>query len=48
MDTTFTEVFSRLKDKKIDRSKKYLLIDIIGLSLCAIIAGAQNFEEIED
>ena len=48
METTFIEVFGRLEDKRIDRTKKHLLLDIIGLSLCALIAGAQNFEEISD
>ncbi len=48
MDKVFVEVFSRLEDQRIDRCKKHDLLDIIGIALCGVIAGAQCFEEIED
>ena len=44
----FIECFGKLKDPRIDRTKKHLLLDIIALSLCAVMAGAQGWEEIED
>jgi predicted transposase YbfD/YdcC len=39
--------FSRLKDPRIERTKKHLLIDIIALTICAVIANADGWEEIE-
>lgn len=48
MDSIFVECFSDLKDPRIERTKKHMLLDIIALSLCGIIAGAQSWEEIED
>jgi predicted transposase YbfD/YdcC len=43
----FIECFGSLEDPRINRTKKHLLIDIIGLTLFAIMAGAQTFDEIE-
>jgi predicted transposase YbfD/YdcC len=44
----FIETFSPLKDPRINRTKKHLLLDIVGLSLFAVLAGAQAYTEIED
>ena len=38
----FVEIFSKLKDPRVDRTRKHLFLDIIGL------AGAQCYTEIED
>src|SRR5262245_55398661 len=43
----FAEHFADLPDPRIDRTKKHLLIDILAISLCATIAGADSFEEVE-
>src|SRR5262245_60882812 len=43
----FAEHFACLPDPRIDRTKKHLLIDILAISLCATIAGADSFEEVE-
>lgn len=43
----FLESFGKIEDPRIDRTKKHLLIDVIGLSLFSIMAGAQTFDEIE-
>jgi predicted transposase YbfD/YdcC len=45
---TFVEIFAPLKDPRVNRTKKHLFLDIIGLSLFAVLAGAQCYTEIED
>jgi predicted transposase YbfD/YdcC len=40
--------FQGLDDPRIDRTKRHLLTDIISLAICAVIAGADGWEEIED
>lgn len=44
----FIEIFSQLKDPRIHRTRKHLFLDIIGLALFAVLAGAQCYTEIED
>jgi predicted transposase YbfD/YdcC len=39
--------FSTLKDPRIDRRKRHQLLDIIAIALCAVIAGADNWQQIE-
>ena len=39
--------FARLPDPRINRRKRHLLTDIIAIALCAVIAGANNFPQIE-
>lgn len=43
----FIECFEELVDKRIERHKKHMLLDIVALVLFAIMSGAQTFEEIE-
>ena len=43
----FIECFGTLKDKRINRTKLHVLLDVVALTLFAIMAGAQTFEEIE-
>lgn len=45
--TTISEHFSELKDPRIDRKKLHKLIDIITITLCAVIAGAETWSDIE-
>jgi predicted transposase YbfD/YdcC len=40
--------FGGLKDPRMDRTKKHLLMDIVCLSICAVIAGAEGWEDIEE
>jgi len=40
--------FFGLEDPRIDRTKMHLLLDIIALAICAVIGGAEGWEEIED
>src|SRR3990167_1352009 len=44
----FCEIFSKLKDPRINRTKKHLFLDVIGLALFAVLSGAQSYTEIED
>jgi len=40
--------FGNLTDPRVDRTKLHKLIDILVIALCAIIAGADNWEDIAD
>jgi predicted transposase YbfD/YdcC len=40
--------FGGLQDRRIDRTKRHLLVDIVCLSICAVIAGAEGWEDIEE
>jgi predicted transposase YbfD/YdcC len=39
--------FDDLTDPRVDRTKKHLLKDIIGLTICAVLSGCDDWEEIE-
>jgi len=41
------ESFSSLEDPRIERNRKHQLLDIIMLTLCAVISGAEGWEAIE-
>jgi predicted transposase YbfD/YdcC len=45
--TSVIEHFSSLKDPRIERNKRHALIDIIVLTVCAVVSGADGWEEIE-
>ncbi len=47
MNNIFIECFSKIEDPRVERTKKQLLIDIVALTLFAIMSGAQTFDEIE-
>jgi hypothetical protein len=44
----FVEIFSKIEDPRVKRTKKHLFFDIIGLALFAVLAGAQAYTEVED
>jgi predicted transposase YbfD/YdcC len=46
-EITFARYFADLPDPRVDRAKKHRLDDILGITLCAVICGADSFEEIE-
>lgn len=48
MDAIFIECFGDLSDPRVDRTKKHLLLDILALSICGVLSGAEGWEEIED
>jgi predicted transposase YbfD/YdcC len=45
--TTLFEYFSELDDPRIERTKLHPLINILTISICAIIANAESWEDIE-
>lgn len=46
-ENSLVDCFSDLKDPRVERTKKHKLIDIIIISICGVIAGANGFETIE-
>lgn len=40
--------FADLPDPRVDRTKKHSLLDILGVAFCAVLSGADSFEEIEE
>lgn len=41
------QYFRNLRDPRIDRGKRHLLIDIVVITVCAVICGADDWQEIE-
>ena len=48
MSTTFLKHFNTITDPRIERCKKHQLIDILLLSISAVLSGAEGWEDIED
>ena len=46
--TTIEEHFSSIKDPRLERTKLHQLIDIITITICAVISGAESWDDIED
>ena len=46
-ELAFARYFADLPDPRADRTKKHSLHDILGVTLCAVICGADSFEGIE-
>ena len=40
--------FGDLEDPRVDRTKLHKLVDILVIAICAVIAGADNWEDIEE
>lgn len=40
--------FGGLKDPRIERTKRHSLVDIVCLAICAVMAGAEGWEDIEE
>jgi predicted transposase YbfD/YdcC len=47
-DTTISQAFSQLTDPRMERSKRHPLVNIITISVCAIICGCDDFCSIEE
>jgi predicted transposase YbfD/YdcC len=45
---SFIEHFGSLEDPRIDRTKRHELLDIVAITICAVICGADNWVEVED
>src|SRR6266566_2928300 len=39
--------FPRLRDPRIDRAKKHLLIDILVIAVCTLLTGGEGFQDME-
>jgi hypothetical protein len=48
MTPCFVEHFCKLTDPRINRNKLHVLMDIIVLTVCAVISGAECWEDIAD
>ena len=48
MDSIFIECFSGLKEPRVERTRKHILLDVLALSICGVLSGAEGWEEIED
>jgi predicted transposase YbfD/YdcC len=46
-DIGFTHYFADLPDPRVNRTRRHRLDDILAITLCAVISGADRFEEIE-
>jgi predicted transposase YbfD/YdcC len=44
---TIKHHFRKLKDPRIDRHKRHLLLDIIVIALCAVLCGAKDWQQVE-
>jgi uncharacterized membrane protein YeiH len=42
LEGVFVDIFSQLKDPRINRTRKHKFLDIIGLALFAVLGGAQS------
>ena len=47
MPKPLAEAFAGLAEPRLDRSKKHLLSDVVAVAPCAVIAGADSWEEVE-
>ena len=47
MPLSLQEAFSALEDPGIERHKRHQLLDIIVLTICAVVSGAEGWEAIE-
>ena len=46
-DVSIAGYFADLPDPRIDRTRKHGLTDLLVIALCAVIAGADSWEEVE-
>ena len=46
--SSFVESFQRISDPRVNRTKDHDLVDILVIAICALICGAQSFNDMED
>jgi predicted transposase YbfD/YdcC len=46
-DLSFVRYFADLPDPRVNRTRKHRLDDILAIALCAVLCGADSFEEVE-
>jgi predicted transposase YbfD/YdcC len=47
-DLSIAHHFADLTDPRIDRSRLHELLDIVAIAICAVVAGAESWDDIED
>src|ERR687893_2281586 len=47
-DSSLAHHFADLTDPRIDRSRLHELLDIVAIAICAVVAGADSWDDIED
>src|SRR5260370_41165068 len=47
-DLPLAHHFADLTDPRIDRSRLHELLDIVAIAICAVVAGADSWDDIED
>ena len=47
-DLSFAHHFAELTDPRIDRSRLHDLLDIVAIAVCAVVAGAESWDDIEE
>ena len=47
-ESKFSIIFSDLTDPRVDRTKRHKLLDILGLTIIAVLCGADNWVEVEE
>src|SRR5436305_13347615 len=45
--SSLEETFAKIQDPRIDRTKLHKLMDIIIIAICAVICGAESWEDVE-
>lgn len=48
MSLSLIEAFSSIEDPRVERHKRHKLIDIIVLTICAVVSGSDGWESIEE
>ncbi len=46
--TSISHAFGHLSDPRVNRTQRHSLIDILTISICAILCGCENFNDIEE
>jgi len=47
-ESKFSSIFSDLTDPRVDRTKRHKLLDILGLTIIAVLCGADNWVEVAE
>ena len=47
-ELSFAHHFADLTDPRIDRSRLHELLDIVAIAICAVVAGAESWDDIEE
>lgn len=45
--TSIDQHFANIEDPRVDRTKRHKLLDILVIAICAVICGADNWEEVQ-